>query len=348
MNQINRHNYEAYLLDFSEGNLSEEMQMELELFLIQHPQLGIDLNELSLINVDSEPVSFKGKNQLKKAEIELVSEAQFINYIEELSNEQEKLHIEKSCALNPKLFTELATFKYTIFQPDLSIIYKNKAQLKRKPKVIWFNLKATQFAAAASILLILGLIFLWPNPENIITKSELAKYDSATKSSSNEITHNQSVKIAGKDRNNVINEPAVKKKNSRVANNPISLNNNSLITHTSTSIPIENKNPEITPLDNKTPAIEEKLALSVNEANSSSQNTTIVTTISENDEAAAIENGAKKKRGIWSIAEKTLKNLNTLGVKSVNGEVENGKNSEAYALTLGGISITHKKSGEKL
>ena len=44
MSQINIHNYEAYLLDFSEGNLTDELQMELELFLIQHPELDINLS----------------------------------------------------------------------------------------------------------------------------------------------------------------------------------------------------------------------------------------------------------------------------------------------------------------
>ena len=48
MHKINIHNYEAYLLDFSEGNLTGEFQVELELFLIQHPELEINLDELIL------------------------------------------------------------------------------------------------------------------------------------------------------------------------------------------------------------------------------------------------------------------------------------------------------------
>jgi len=44
MGQINIHNYEAYLLDFSEGNFTNELQVELELFLIQHPEIDINLS----------------------------------------------------------------------------------------------------------------------------------------------------------------------------------------------------------------------------------------------------------------------------------------------------------------
>lgn len=348
MNQINLNNYEAYLLDFSEGNLSEEMQLELELFLIQHPELGVDLNELSLINIELESVSFHWKKQLKKTESKLVSETQFINYIEGLSNNEEKLHIENSCASNPKLHKELVIFNHTIAQPDLSIVYKNKARLKRQTKVIWFNLNTTRFAAAASVLLVLGLFFLWPPSKITDSKTELAKHDSATKSNSKEISPDQSIKIASKDQINDLNEKIVKEKRGPIVNRSYVSNNEALIAHTNTFNPIENNVPQVISIDNKTPHIEEKLVLNTNEVNSDAQNTKVIATVTEQDEETPTEVSSKKKKGIWSIAEKALKNLNTLGVKSVNGETDDKENSETYALTLGGLSITHKKSGEKL
>ena len=50
----------------------------------------------------------------------------------------------------------------------------------------------------------------------------------------------------------------------------------------------------------------------------------------------------KKKKGIWAAASRALKNLNQVGLKSVNGDEEASKEKTAYALTLGGINITHK------
>lgn len=95
MGQINIHNYEAYLLDFSEGNLTEELQMELELFLIQHPELDINLSELELVSLNEETFLFENKQHLKKSNHDLVSEAQFVAYIENQLSENEKQQIEK-------------------------------------------------------------------------------------------------------------------------------------------------------------------------------------------------------------------------------------------------------------
>ena len=159
MHKIDLHNYEAYLLDFSEGNLSDENQMELELFLIQHPELNIDLDELSLVTLENEAATFTQKNSLKKSETDLVSEDQFIAYIEDQLSVNERLLVDKSCSANPLLLKELNLYKSSINKVDETIIFQNKNKLKRKPKVIWFNFSTTQFAAAASVVFLIGLYF---------------------------------------------------------------------------------------------------------------------------------------------------------------------------------------------
>jgi hypothetical protein len=53
-------------------------------------------------------------------------------------------------------------------------------------------------------------------------------------------------------------------------------------------------------------------------------------------------NPDKKKKGIWAAASRALKNLNHAGVKTVNGDNKEKPITSAYALTLGGVSITHK------
>lgn len=341
MTKINVNNYEAYLLDLSEGNLSEDMQMELELFLIQHPELGIDLSDLSLISVDEESVSFEGKQHLKKTETELISETQFINYIEGLSSDQEKLNVEKSCALNPKLSVELELYKHTIAEADKAIVYPNKASLKRKPKVIWLNLNATQFAAAASVLFILGLIFLWPKTNVKNQESTLAKNDSIKATPQNNIPSLEKNSLAANSTPATIttsqnkNVAVSKSYNTTVSNNnPIAVQSNPINT-VSVSVPEQVKNE---PVNN----LIEGIAQNKNETtNSNVKSITVVETITENDDEPVASNQTKKKKGIWAIAGKALKSLNTLGVKSVDGQEE--KNS-AYALTIGGLNITHKSA----
>jgi hypothetical protein len=53
--RINRNNYEAYLLDLSEGNLSDELHSELSLFLASNPDLEVELiDEFSTIENQNE------------------------------------------------------------------------------------------------------------------------------------------------------------------------------------------------------------------------------------------------------------------------------------------------------
>ena len=42
MKKIDTYNYEAYLLDFSEGNLTDKQISDLELFAILNPQFEIN------------------------------------------------------------------------------------------------------------------------------------------------------------------------------------------------------------------------------------------------------------------------------------------------------------------
>lgn len=64
---INMDNYEAYLLDAVEGNLSASDRDALTAFLAAHPELNIDLDEITLFYLPEEtPVVYPYKSSLKK------------------------------------------------------------------------------------------------------------------------------------------------------------------------------------------------------------------------------------------------------------------------------------------
>ena len=107
MEDINIHNYEAFLLDYSEGVLTEEQICNLELFIMLNPNLGIDLNELDLVQISDDVICFQEKTNLKKTDSDLISENQFIGYIEKQLSELDVIHVEKSCVLNSSLAKEL-------------------------------------------------------------------------------------------------------------------------------------------------------------------------------------------------------------------------------------------------
>ena len=107
--QINIENYEAFLLDYMEGNISTEDLVALQIFAAQHPHLNIDLNDMELVELNSDNALFEGKNDLKK-----VSDQQFVAYIENELNAEEKKNVEALCNLNPALATELKLYKKII------------------------------------------------------------------------------------------------------------------------------------------------------------------------------------------------------------------------------------------
>lgn len=346
MHKIDIHNYEAYLLDYSEGNLTGELQVELELFLIQHPELEINLDELSLVTLENEDASFSNKNSLKKSEADLVSETQFIGYIENQLPVNERLELEKSCAINPSLAKELALYNNTIAKADETITFENKQSLKRKSKVIWVNFSATQYAAAACIVFLIGLFILWPKTNIDSETSTLANKTDAVATYTIASNNNNTVEttipannsISPKESNTPVapkaSSPIVTKKEQVLLANNNSSQNNNTSSRKDTLHPTIKNSPII-----ETPKNEALIALNTAPV---AKPKTVVQVITENDDEVVAANPDKKKKGIWAAASRALKNLNHAGVKTVNGDEESNKDNTAYAITLGGVSITHK------
>jgi len=63
---INRNNYEAFLLDLLEGRLSVEKEQELNEFLEKHPEHVVDMPDQDLWSLKKDRVSFPSREQLKK------------------------------------------------------------------------------------------------------------------------------------------------------------------------------------------------------------------------------------------------------------------------------------------
>ena len=64
--EINRHNYEAYLLDQLEGRLSVDDQEKLHDFLLLNPDCHRELSEIEPWILDGEELSFQNSKRLKK------------------------------------------------------------------------------------------------------------------------------------------------------------------------------------------------------------------------------------------------------------------------------------------
>ncbi len=171
---INKNNYEIYFLDYHEGNLPAELVAELFLFLEKNPGLQAAFDEFENVQLPSaEKVIFPDKEFLKKEYIHDGNLSLFlVGHMEGTLSPEEKQQLKAYLDLHPEKANELPLFEKTRLQPDLSIVFPDKAQLKktiplyRQPHA-WYYL-----AAAACVIFILGLFFLRQEQQSLLQQAE--------------------------------------------------------------------------------------------------------------------------------------------------------------------------------
>lgn len=129
---INKHNYEAYFLDYHEGNLSAQEVAELLLFVEQHPELRESFESFESITLD-EPTPLKAdfKRLLKK---EITSEnidEYLIGSSEGILNSAEEELLSSYLEQHPQYLSSLDLYKRSKINADPSLIYEGKEDLKR-------------------------------------------------------------------------------------------------------------------------------------------------------------------------------------------------------------------------
>ncbi len=151
---ISKNNYEAFFLDFHEGNLSDELRNEVQAFVDSNPDLKEEFESFEVILLIENPIVFSGKEKLKRNTItEFNYKTWFVAYEENDLNEKDRKQVEQFLASNPGYKSEVEILKQAKVLPDLTIRFKNKSSLKKGGAVIpmW-----VRFAAAAC--LVIGLI----------------------------------------------------------------------------------------------------------------------------------------------------------------------------------------------
>ncbi len=170
--QINKHNYEAWFLDFWENALDVDAREMLSGFLEAHPDLQdefLDFREAPSVKLSpDQDIEFAGKQELKKPDIistENINHGNYEDYIiakiEDDLNDHEIDELERFRNVNPQLAHEFELFNKTILQPDNSIAFKDKQSLKRQsasPVIFRTFIYATAVAA------ILVIAFIIVNP----------------------------------------------------------------------------------------------------------------------------------------------------------------------------------------
>jgi hypothetical protein len=137
--KINRDNYEAYFLDYHEGQLSPEMVQEVLWFVENNPEVQDIFNEFEAVSlVSDQDIVFEKKSALKKNEVHAASSIHELNYEEFLIDETEGLlsdeqlqSLNEFIALNPSLAKERKLYSLAHLEPENEIVFNNKESLKK-------------------------------------------------------------------------------------------------------------------------------------------------------------------------------------------------------------------------
>ncbi|MCB0430340.1 MAG: hypothetical protein H6585_13740 [Flavobacteriales bacterium] len=165
MNMINEHNVEAYLLDYAEGRLSAEQVAELLLFLENHPELDLSLDEdlTNALPLISDERAMPGKEDLKKPDYGQGIypgnlDDHLVASLEGLLSPDEENTLQAYLEAHPENKKDRKLFALTRMQPDASIVFANKPSLKKERRIIPAFLP---YAAAAAVLMVAMLFVPW-------------------------------------------------------------------------------------------------------------------------------------------------------------------------------------------
>ncbi|MDQ2179359.1 hypothetical protein [Marinifilum sp. D714] len=182
MRRIDRHNYEEFFLDYLEGNLNDSEKKNLESFLALNPDLKEELEEMCLIELEEENITFD-KSSLKQIPFETDFEDFCVAKLEGDLEREEEISFTKY--LNDNLIgkAQYQLYEKTKLKADIDIIYPDREELKRKERKIIPYWMISGVGIAASILL---LFSVWntsisdKNAEQVSTK-KVAYNDSVKK-----------------------------------------------------------------------------------------------------------------------------------------------------------------------
>ena len=197
MNTINIHNYEAYLLDYLENNLSDNQQIELLVFLEEYPELNIELNDLSnnpLVCDDS--IVFENKNKLKQIAIESLMIAE----MEGVSSENDSKELKELLALQPILQKDFDLYKKTVLIPSKIVFLDKESLRKEKPArlIYWW------ISSAAALILALFILKIFSTSEindteqlvEVVVEDSILNQTTEILPSNSDYENNQTTEVA--------------------------------------------------------------------------------------------------------------------------------------------------------
>ena len=180
--EINKNNYEAYFIDYLEGNLNENLVNDFIEFLQQNPDLKEELSLFETVLIEPENISFNKKENLFKQKLD--SEKEFnkaaIASLEGEISISDKSEFEKYVSEHPEKNRDIALFGKTKLQPDETILFSKKKKLYHYS--IQRNILLWAGRVAAILIITFALFTLVDKTNNeLIPENKIAKLDDKKK-----------------------------------------------------------------------------------------------------------------------------------------------------------------------
>lgn len=173
MGNINIHNYESFLIDFIEDQLTEDVRAELLSFLDNHPELKAELDSFEMINVPiDQNITYKTKQELKQKELSPdYHDELLIGYLEETLTSKEMQEVEELIANDTTIAKNLKLYRISKCKADPNIQFQSKNLIKRHPIYLQSRFYYS-VAIAATIALLIGIGSSFLNNGEIISNEK--------------------------------------------------------------------------------------------------------------------------------------------------------------------------------
>lgn len=192
---INRNNYEAFFIDYIDGNLSAEMTAELFLFLETNPDLKEELEGLESFSLPENEEQFPSRDALKRGAINAENLSWYLAASTEhdLSAVEQK-QLDEYLLKNPDAKNEKILFQLARLHPG-DEVYPDKNKLKQPVPFLFGFTRTFNYAAAAMLLLslIAGSYFYFTS----ITEKQLPNVAEVQTWAQTESNHTQPELTAG-------------------------------------------------------------------------------------------------------------------------------------------------------
>jgi anti-sigma factor RsiW len=172
---INRHNYEAFFLLYVDKELSATDRKAVEVFVQENPDLQMELALLQQTVVNADDIVLYKKDWLYMEEDISAQQENLLLYADGELGITDKNAVESLLNTNARARAELDILQQSKLQPDMAVVFEDKALLYRREagKVVGFKWWRV---AAAAVLLGFGLwagVSVYKNNTDNIDGSEV-------------------------------------------------------------------------------------------------------------------------------------------------------------------------------